>query len=387
MKKSVLISFLLFHFLSFSQKLQTVKLVEVNNSTKSFGQNLVLYTKEYRVLSEDYTESKEIFLKVFKYINKPVSQLVQIPNFYNIHWGQSDFQFLFSAMDRNNPNRRLKVFQDNNIITSFRNKREFVIEEKGDGNYQPISLFIEKLYTEYQYEIVKGTTKIKEQIAKEKIAKNKAKDEKIELEVRIEALINKTHSLKEYSESEYIGFVRKYNSKVAYDLRGFVQKQLEQFKNKFYSTENTSIKTDVFQPLAVIEDTSTIRFFRSVDSKSSTRYSPFITTKYDIVQLILDKDMYDIQRACYKVEGLDRCYYVNTEIIIENFKTTLKIGVTVVKKKLLSNKLKFYEELDVDIQNKITEFLKNKVEGKYLVSYQLGYIHLIDVSAIVAERI
>ncbi len=141
MKKSVLIVLLLFHFLSFSQKLQTVKLIEIDYSTRSLSNNLVLYTKRYKVLSEDYTEGKEISLQVFKLKNNT--------GLFNILWSQDNYELLFSAQGS-----RLKLFRDGNIITSFHKKRKFVVKEIGDGDYQPVSLLIEKRYIEYRYEIV-----------------------------------------------------------------------------------------------------------------------------------------------------------------------------------------------------------------------------------------
>lgn len=161
MKRLLILLLIFTYYYSFSQKIQEVKLQEQEITSTVLSQNIIMYTKQYLVLSEDYQEDKTIKLEVFKYLKKPESDVMDISDFYNIHWGKSDFQFLFSAMDRNNPNRGLNIFSDNNsTITSFRNERKFTIKQLSQEDYTPVSLLIENLYIEYKYVVIGKEEKI-----------------------------------------------------------------------------------------------------------------------------------------------------------------------------------------------------------------------------------
>ncbi len=371
----LLVVILLFQFHSYCQKQQIVQLVQIDSQTKAFGQNLIQYTKKYKVVSKDYTESEEITLKVFKFRNSD--------DYYNIHWGQNDLQFLFSAMDRSNPNRQLKIFPDNdNQITSFRKKRKFTIKEVSNNNYIPVSLLLERMHLEYQYEIVGKQSKSKEQLLEEL----EEKSIKLELEARIETMVSKTHSLKEYSISEYNGFVYKYSAKVAYNFKDYASKQLKKFKDSIYRLGKRTIKSDMFQS-TTFNDISSAKFMRKYNNRSTSNYSPFVNSTNDVMKQFLQVDMYDIPRACYKVEGSDKCYWVTTEIRIDNFTTSFKRGVTIVRTKTMTDDLKFYEDLDQDIKNKISKKLKGFRQGRYIVSYQIGNVNSYKISDIVFEKL
>lgn len=374
MKNSILLLvLLLFQIQSFGQKIRTVQLVEVDSKTETIGDNLIQYSKKYEVVSEDYTESKEITLKVFKFRNSN--------EFYNIHWGESDFQLLFSAMDRNNPNRRLKVFPDNdNTITSFRDRRKFTIKQISENEYVPVSLLIEKMYLEHHYEVVGKRPKSKEQLLKELDEKSK----KLQLEARIESLVTKTYSLKEYSISEYNGFVYSYSRKVAYNFNKYASKQLKNFKDSIYGLGKRTIKSDMFKS-TTFNNNSSIKFMREYDNRSTSNYSPLVISSNSDMKKLLQMDMYDIPRACYTVEGSDKCYWVTTEIVIEEFTTSLKRGVVIVRNK--NNEVEFYQDLDQEIKQEISERIKEKRQGKYIVSFQIGNVNTYEFSDIVIEKI
>lgn len=375
MRSLILILFILLKSQCHSQRTQTIQLVEVENRKAIFTKNIIQHIKKYEVFSNDYNNGKEITLQVFKYRNSDT--------FYNIHWGQNDFQFLFSAMDRDNPNRRLKIFPANeNQITSFRNGREFIIRQEIDNGFIPISLFIKNEYLEYKYEIIGKRSKFKQQL----LIENKEKRKKLKLESAIEKLVTKTHSLKEYSETDYNSFVYSYSSRVAYNFKNYAKKQLKKFKDSIYNIDKRGIKSDMFQS-STFEDVASIKFFRAYNNTSTSNYSPIVNCENESMLKFLQTNMYDIPRACYPVSGSSRCYWVSTEIFIEDFTTFLKRGITIVKTKSGSDNLKFYQDLDIDIRNVISQKLKGYRQGKYVISYQFGHVNSKKISNVVFERL